>query len=171
MATVYEIAAHISSRLGRDVSRYRLHKLVYYVQAWSLVWRKKPAFEGRIEAWKNGPVAATLQSEMVHRTSESILRAKPLDAEDAAHVDKVLVYYGHMSADELVRLTHEEDPWRDARAGLAPTEPSSNEITREAMASYYGKKWLEADEDNTAIETPPSFVGSVDEFARFLEDK
>jgi len=168
MATVFEIAAHISARLG-DVSRYKLHKLAYYVQAWSLVWRKQPAFEGRIEAWTNGPVAPALQAELVHRDSDSVLRAKPLSAEDAAHVDRVLVYYGHMSADELVRLTHDEPPWRDARAGLGPTDRSSNEITTEAMAVYYGRMWLEADEDNTAMETPPAFVGSVDAFERFLD--
>ena len=170
MATVYEIAAHISSRLG-GVDRYKLHKLVYYVQAWSLAWHKRPAFEERIEAWKHGPVAPSLQAEMGYRASDSILRADPLSPEEAAHVDRVLVYYGHMSADHLIKLTHEEAPWCNARAGLAPTEPSSNEITTEAMQSFYGRQWLEADEDNNAIESPPAFVGSVDELERFLDRK
>jgi uncharacterized phage-associated protein len=170
MATVYEIAAHISARLG-GVDRYKLHKLVYYVQAWSLVWRKRAAFEGRIEAWKHGPVAPSLQTEMVHRASDSILRANSLPPEEAAHVDRVLVYYGHMSADQLIKLTHEEEPWSNARAGLAPTEPSSNEITKEAMQAFYAKRWLEADEDNSAIESTPAFVGSVDELERFLDCK
>ena len=170
MATVYEIAAHISSRLG-GVDRYKLHKLVYYVQVWSLVWRNRPAFDGRIEAWKHGPVAPSLQTEMVHRASDSILRAVSLPPEEAAHVDRVLVYYGHMSADQLIKLTHEESPWRDARAGAAPAEPSSNEITTEAMLRFYGPRWLEADHDNDAIDSPPAFVGSVDELERFLDSK
>ena len=170
MATVYEIAAHISSRLG-SVDRYQLHKLVYYVQAWSLVWRKRPAFEGRIEAWTHGPVAPSLQTEMVHRASSSILRAAPLTPEEAAHVDRVLLSYGHMSADQLIKITHEEAPWRDAREGLAPTERSSNEITKEAMQAFYGRAWIEADEDNNAIESPPAFVGSVDELERLLDHK
>ena len=29
----------------------KLQKLVYYSQAWSLIWDEKPLFEEEIEAW------------------------------------------------------------------------------------------------------------------------
>ena len=38
----------------------KLQKLVYYCQAWSLVWDDMPLFESRIEAWANGPVVLDL---------------------------------------------------------------------------------------------------------------
>jgi len=43
----------------------KLHKLVCYAQAWSLVWDERPLFEDPIEAWANGPVAPALYA--VHR--------------------------------------------------------------------------------------------------------
>lgn len=168
MASVYEIAAHISARLG-SVDRFKLHKLVYYVQAWSLVWRDQPAFVGPIEAWKHGPVASVLQAELVHRGDGLVRSAKALSPEDAAHVDRVLVAYGHLSADDLIRLTHGEEPWLNARGSLPPTAPSSAEITHEAMRSFYRKQWAEADADNDAIESPPEFVGSIDELEAYLD--
>ena len=38
----------------------KLQKLVYYAQAWSLVWDEEPLFPDPIEAWANGPVVYEL---------------------------------------------------------------------------------------------------------------
>ena len=43
----------------------KLQKLIYYSQAWSLVWDEKPLFAERIEAWANGPVCPDLYN--LHR--------------------------------------------------------------------------------------------------------
>lgn len=37
-----------------------LQKLVYYSQAWHLVWEERRLFEEPIEAWVNGPVVREL---------------------------------------------------------------------------------------------------------------
>jgi len=50
----------------------------------------------------------------------------------------VLNHYGAKSAFWLSEATHMEAPWRDARGDLAPSDRSTREITRAAMAEYYG---------------------------------
>ena len=42
------------------MSAMKLQKLIYYSQAWSLVWDDEPLFPERIEAWINGPVVPEL---------------------------------------------------------------------------------------------------------------
>ncbi|MCH7691617.1 MAG: DUF4065 domain-containing protein, partial [candidate division Zixibacteria bacterium] len=53
--SVFDVAKYILSKLG-GVSAMKLHKLLYYAQAWSLVWDERPLFQERIEAWVSGPV-------------------------------------------------------------------------------------------------------------------
>jgi len=42
-----------------------------------------------------------------------------------------------MSSQQLSDLTHQEDPWRSARKGLAPGERGNSTITKAAMAEFY----------------------------------
>jgi uncharacterized phage-associated protein len=55
MTTAHDVAAYILERCG-PMPVMKLHKLLYYCQAWSLVWDERPLFPERIEAWANGPV-------------------------------------------------------------------------------------------------------------------
>lgn len=55
MATVFDVAQYILERLGQTTA-IKLEKLVYYAQAWHLVWEDTPLFASRIEAWANGSV-------------------------------------------------------------------------------------------------------------------
>ena len=59
MVNVLDVAAYILQSAG-DMTAMKLQKLVYYTQAWSLVWDDKPLFEEKIEAWANGPVIREL---------------------------------------------------------------------------------------------------------------
>lgn len=52
-------------------------------------------------------------------------------------MDAVLKFYGDKSPFWLSELTHREQPWIDARRGLAPGERGRAEITHAAMAEYY----------------------------------
>lgn len=164
MATVFDIAAHIHARLG-NVGRLRTNKLAYYVQAWSLVWREQPAFNERIEAWKDGPVVKTL---WISQERGEVDRGSPLTPDLVAHVDRVLVAYGHLSGEDLIALTHSEDPWRVARGDTPDGASSSAEITYDSMVKFYGHQWIEAERDNMAAAAPPEFTGSVDELEKFL---
>jgi len=169
MATVFDIAAHIRSRIG-DPGRMKLNKLAYYVQAWSLVWREQPAFQERIEAWKDGPVVSELWTCQQHRNSEDIANGRPLSPDLAAHVDRVLVAYGHMTSEQLRDLSHVEDPWALARVGTPAGAASDAEISHDAMVKFYGHRWIEAERDHVAATGEPAFRGSVKEFEAFLAE-
>ena len=56
---VFDVAAYILQKMGA-MTTMKLQKLVYYSQAWSLVWDEKPLFVEDIEAWANGPVVREL---------------------------------------------------------------------------------------------------------------
>jgi uncharacterized phage-associated protein len=59
MADVFDVAEYILQKQG-SMTAWKLQKLVYYSQAWALVWDQKPLFPERIEAWANGPVSPDL---------------------------------------------------------------------------------------------------------------
>ena len=120
MATSSDVATYIE-RIG-DMRAMKLQKLVYYSQAWSLVWDERPLFDDRIEAWANGPFCPELYAR--HKgafiVSASTFQGAPSQLDDRARetVDAVLRFYGDKSAHWLSDLTHSEKPWRDAREGI-----------------------------------------------------
>ncbi|CAN5521536.1 DUF4065 domain-containing protein [soil metagenome] len=142
MANVHDVAAYILQRQGQ-MTAMKLQKLVYYSQAWHLVWEDRPLFDEKIEAWANGPVSPALYS--LHRGRFAIqggdLGPVPegaLDQAETTTINSVLDFYGQQSAMYLSDLTHREAPWAEARADLPPGRRSSAEITPAAMAEYYG---------------------------------
>jgi uncharacterized phage-associated protein len=139
MASVHDVAAYILQKRG-PMTAMKLQKLVYYSQAWGLVWDEKPIFPEEIQAWANGPVVFELYDRHrgVFRVSEWNGDRTALDNSERETIDLVIDFYGKMSSQELSNLTHQEAPWRDARKGLRSGERGCREITHAAMAEYYG---------------------------------
>ena len=140
MASAHDVAAYILKRQG-EMSSMKLQKLVYYSQAWHLVWDEEPLFPERIEAWANGPVCRDLYED--HRGLFSVERWPAgrignLTEKQKASIDAVLGAYGNRPGAWLSELSHMEPPWLDAREGLPPGARGSQEITSAAMAEYYG---------------------------------
>lgn len=135
-----DVAAAVLQRTG-TIDTFKLEKLVYYCQAWNLVWEGRPMFTARIEAWANGPVIPKLYRQ--HRGSYSVSTwpsgdPSRLDPPEAETVDIVVDFYQKYSGWELANLTHREAPWLDARKGLAAGERGNVEITPAAMLEFYG---------------------------------
>ena len=140
MASVQDVAAYILHKLG-PVTAIKLQKLVYYSQAWSLVWDEEPLFEDEIQAWANGPVSPTLYEAHRRQFKVSVISDGNLESlipSQRETIDKVLEFYGDKSSQWLSDLTHQESPWLEARRGLAPGQPGNCEITTASMAEYYG---------------------------------
>jgi len=152
VASVNDIAAYIVRKHG-SMSTWKLQKLVFYSQAWHLVWEEEPLFPARIEAWANGPVVPELYKK--HRGSFTVNRwpvgsPKALTTAERETVDAVLGSYGKLSGRQLSHLTHSEAPWRDARRGLAPTDRSTREISPASMQAFYTA--LDTDENAQPID-------------------
>lgn len=136
-----DVAAYVLEKIGKCTTM-KLHKLLYYCQAWSLVWDEAPLFNDKIEAWANGPVIRRLFN--YHKglyevcfDDFSIGNPQLLNSVQKETVDKVLDFYGGKSAQWLINLTHSETPWINARKGLGPSERGCNEIKQSDMADYY----------------------------------
>jgi uncharacterized phage-associated protein len=139
MCTSLDVAAYILAKRA-PLTTIKLQKLVYYAQAWSLVWDEQPLFRDRIETWASGPVIPRLYQ--AHKGQFTVRRvpggdARKLNATQKETIDAVLAYYGRRSAQWLVDLTHKEQPWRSARGNLPPDQRSHNVISHESMALYY----------------------------------
>ncbi len=119
----------------------KLQKLIYYCQAWSLVWDERPLFNEEIQAWKNGPVVRALYDKHSGRflVEPGMFDGNPdhLDQDARDTIQAVIEYYGSHTAQWLSDLTHSEDPWREARRGLGPEETSQELISLASMHKYY----------------------------------
>ena len=146
MASVHDVAKYILERQP-PMTTWKLQKLVYYSQAWHLVWRDEPLFGERIEAWANGPVVRALYD--YHRGQFSVAEwdlgdVETLSAGECKSVGAVLTAYGDLSGRQLSFLTHSEVPWREARGDLAPTARTNAAISPSSMQAFYSA--LDTDE-------------------------
>ncbi len=143
MATAIDVAAYVVKQKQPIITHMKLQKLVYYSQAWTLVWDEIPLFAEPIEAWVNGPVVPVLFTKLQGKFGV-LPDHFPADAgnnltdTETANVQKILGFYGDKSPQWLSDLSHMEKPWMDAREGLAPNERGNQEITHASMAEYYG---------------------------------
>ncbi|MDE6614560.1 MAG: DUF4065 domain-containing protein [Clostridia bacterium] len=141
MVDVFDVATYILEKRG-SLSTMKLQKLCYYAQAWSLVWDDAPLFNEDFQAWANGPVC----KELFQRTQGAFSVTAKDEKGDASKlsktqkktIDAVLDYYAVHDAQWLSRLTHLEDPWKNARIGLPDDMGCDRIITKESMAMYYG---------------------------------
>ncbi|MCP3798481.1 DUF4065 domain-containing protein [Allokutzneria sp. A3M-2-11 16] len=144
MARVLDVAAYILSRRG-PMTAMKLQKLVYYSQAWNLVWEEKELFGEAIEAWANGPVVPELyrchRGRLNLASGEQLGDGDPtrLQADERETIDAVLDFYGDKPAHWLSELTHREQPWQRARedARLRDGERGKAVIPVGYMHEYY----------------------------------
>lgn len=127
MTTAYDVACYIASRQSFS-GEAQMHKLLYYVQAWSLAWDGVPLFDEQIEAWQMGPVVRSM------RYVQPPADASRLGPEARTTVDAVLSCYGSMTGGQLIELTHAEEPWKaawgDRPAHARGNDPISHEMMR-----------------------------------------
>lgn len=145
MATVFDVAKYILELRG-EMTVMKLQKLVYYSQAWHLVWHEDndSLFTNEIQAWANGPVTVDLYDE--HRglykvSADSLGKGDNvnLSHDEKETIEKVLSYYGDKSAQWLSDLTHMESPWIKSRerAGAQDGEICREAISFADMHEYY----------------------------------
>lgn len=148
MADVFDVAKYILDQCECDITTFKLQKLVYYSQAWSLVWDDKPLFENKIYAWANGPACHDLynyhqglfsiNTAHFNRGNPAVLTQDEIDT-----IDLVYRSYGHLSGQQLSNLTHTETPWINARKGLGLGERGNKEISLDSMVEYYSGIYAE----------------------------
>ena len=142
VVSVFDVAQYVLSKLNEPCTTMKLHKLLYYCQAWYLVWEDKPLFKENIEAWANGPVVRALfnfHQGMYWADPEQLTlgNASKLNEVQREDIDKVLAFYGGKTSQWLIDQTHIEGPWRSARRGMLPNERGNRIIPLDAISEYY----------------------------------
>ena len=144
--------------LGIPITPLKLQKVLYYVQAWHLVFFEgNPLFKDEPEAWVNGPVYRRIYNKFKKQWFEDaslsicakdqaeakmhrILQSLELDNDQEEYLFAVLQKYGTLEAKRLVYLTHAEDPWNLAREGYGPFDRCEKRISHESMLKYYSER-------------------------------
>jgi uncharacterized phage-associated protein len=138
MAEVMNVAAAVQDAYGpQPLDWWKLHKLLYFCQGWSLAWTGRPLFRERIEAWRAGPVVPTVYRVQKHYPLAPPGSADALVAADRQTAHEVVRFYGRYPTNRLIELTHREPPWRGARKGVPAKETCRNEITHDLMREYF----------------------------------
>ena len=131
------------------VSNLRLQKLLYFVQVEFIKTFNEAAFKEEIVAWSFGPVVPEIYRKYKVFGRENILINRDSDArlpfwvdtldsqigeDDAKVIDKVLNEASDISTAELVRISHVQDPWRNA---YYRSENKDKLITKKAIYNYF----------------------------------
>lgn len=141
IVSVFDVAAYVMNKI-HECTTMKLHKLLYYCQAWTLVWDERPLFRENIEAWANGPVIRELFNFhkgmfTIKDTDMSLGNESLLSGRQRGNIDEVLDFYGEKSSQWLIDQTHIETPWLEARKGLDQTERGNRVIELDSMYQFY----------------------------------
>lgn len=123
--SIYAVANYIlysSAQRGQSVSNLRMQKLAYFSQGFALAASRlnRPLFAEDIQAWTYGPVIPVLYRKLKRFANGPITGC--LEAPDIIHpstpeaniIDEVIDKLGHLTASQLVFLSHKEDsPWAE----------------------------------------------------------
>jgi uncharacterized phage-associated protein len=154
MTTITQISDYVIFRCkaegDTDLSALKHQKLLYYIQAWHLAFYGEPACDSDFEAWIHGPVNREiydlykenkyLYSEMNIEDIKDANVAIDLDPEMKFHIDTILDSYAKFSATQLETMTHQEEPWIEARKGFAPNEKCTKVIRQETIQNYFASR-------------------------------
>lgn len=151
MYSAIDIADYIiisANKKNIKISNLKLQKLLYYVQAASLVFENRPIFSDKIQAWKYGPVVEEVYhtfkvfandaiEKPASEFSLSFILNKRHDEEiedrDKELIDRVVDSYKDYSAIKIMKKTHSEAPWKET------FERTNKIISHDIIQSYYSE--------------------------------
>ena len=138
-----QVANYIINQ-SRDITPLTLQKLLYFVQGISSLINGKLMFNDMCQAWAHGPVYPVIYNRYKEYCADEI---KPvadtselkdlISNEDEKVIQIVMNTFGLYSGKILVFISHEQNPWKDARGGCALGEKCDNYIKNEAIVEYY----------------------------------
>lgn len=129
-----------ANREGDLITNLRMQKLLYYAQAWHLVYFRNALFNETIEAWELGPVVPEAYREFKKFGYTSIKyredgeEQKPFSSKQLEYLKSCYDTFMKFSAHELVNMTHNESPWANAYANAKSTV-----IEHKSMQEFYSR--------------------------------
>lgn len=141
MLNILDVARYLLS-LG-SMKHKKLQKICYYIQAWYLACTGQRLMNTEFQAWAHGPVSPVLYQfyrDWGGLTIPQITYTQcDINIPDAVKIYIKAIYdlYKNYTADELERLTHQEEPWIQARKDVPDGAPCTNVISDKIIIEYY----------------------------------
>jgi len=139
------VIAYVFEKL-EEVTPLTLQKLLYFIQGIYSALYKKPMFEEDCRAWVHGPVFPEVYDlfrdfkyNPIDDARFALLEGSEdtLSDEEKKEIDLVVNTFGIYGGKVLERITHNEDPWREARKGYGESIPSSELLPKDSIMNYY----------------------------------
>jgi len=132
-----KIIAECDADKGEIISNLKLQKMLYYLQGFFIAMFNKKLFEEPILAWTYGPVVENAyhhfkafgNGAIVLNGNEKMVK---LTKNEYNLFKNVMDEYGQFSAIKLMKMTHEEPPWKDAF-----NKCPNSEITYNCLKRYF----------------------------------
>ncbi|MBQ9302780.1 Panacea domain-containing protein [Butyrivibrio sp.] len=140
-----QVIAYIFEKL-EEVSPLVLQKLLYFIQGVYSALYGKALFQEECRAWVHSPVypeVYELFSDFKYNPIDDARfamldgAADALTKEEKDVVDLVVNTFGMYGGKMLEKITHNEDPWKEARKGYGDNVPSSELLSKERIMKYY----------------------------------
>lgn len=129
---------------GDVITHLKVQKLLYFSEAWCQVLLDQELFIENIEAWAHGPVVREVFFQFSDAGWNPLSVTGDIIEFDSNVKDllfQILATYGNESAKTLEALTHQDQPWKDARGQLAPEAKCTNIIAKQSIKKYYAEKY------------------------------
>ncbi len=139
------VIAYIFEMLG-EVTPLMLQKLLYFIQGVYSALYGKPLFTEDCRAWVHGPVYPEVYElfrdfkyNPIDDARFALLEGAEavLSDEEKRVIDLVVNTFGIYGGKVLEKITHNEDPWVEARKGYGDGIPSSELLAKERIMAYY----------------------------------
>lgn len=145
---IFDAAKYFLSKVDEEdgvlITHLKLQKILYYAQAWRLAIFNRRLFEDiEFQAWAHGPVSPEIFQEYRGYGYQPIPYPEDFDLahysrEERDYLDQIWSLYGKFDAKYLEKLTHNEEPWLEARGDLPEGARCETIIDDESMIEYYG---------------------------------
>lgn len=144
--TIFDVAYFFLNIVDRDsgstITPLKLQKLLYYAQGYYLARNNKELFKEDFQAWAHGPANPEIYRKYKNYEYSSIDSPSkddvPIFKENL--IDFLYVIwntFGIYDGKYLEDLTHEEEPWINARKGYKPGEKCEVVISKNSMKKFF----------------------------------
>lgn len=139
------VIAYVFKKL-EEVTPLMLQKLLYFIQGVYSVLYGKPIYAEDCRAWIHGPVYPEVYDLFRDFKYNPIDDARfallernedALTDDERKAVDLVINTFGMYGGKVLEKITHNEDPWIEARKGYGDSIPSSELLPKDRIKKYY----------------------------------
>lgn len=142
---ILRVIAYVFEKL-KEVTPLMLQKLLYFIQGIYSALYGKPIFVEDCRAWTHGPVYPEVYDLFKDFKYNPIDDARfallegmeeALTGDEKRVIDLVVSTFGMYGGKVLEKITHNEEPWMEARKGYGDSIPSSELLPKERIMKYY----------------------------------